>query len=256
MQRKFFEHDGLKFSYLDSGGDGPVIVALHAAWMSAASYEVISRRLFPRWRMIALDQRGHGESDSASNYSRAAFVGDIQALLDHLGLSDPVIIMGNSVGGTNAFQFASRHPTRVRAMIIEEAGAEEEGDLDFVKNWSGTFPTLVALADAVGKRLYWSVTPSVRETPDGFNLAFTPSEIIAVKKALNGNWWPDWLASKCPALVIKGSISQVVDGALLQKMTELRPNTRLAMIEGGHVAHEDNPAKFTSEIESFLCSVE
>lgn len=252
MNRSSFNHDNLTLSYLDSGCDGPVIIALHAAWMDASSYEGVSRRLFPAWRVVSLDQRGHGHSDHANDYSRHSFVEDIAALLDHLGIKGPVVLMGNSLGTTNAFQFAARYPDRVRAMIIEEAAAEEDADLDFVGKWSGTFPTRAALAEAVGERLYWSVAPSVRETSDGFKLAFAAKDIMAIAEGITGDWWADWLGSKCPALLIEGSSSPLVDGAVLRSMAERRPKTRLTVIEGGHVVHEDNLAQFVAAVKPFL----
>ncbi|MDO9355295.1 MAG: alpha/beta fold hydrolase, partial [Solirubrobacteraceae bacterium] len=119
MKRNSFQHDGLTLSYLDSGGERPLMIALHAMWMEARSFEEFAIAM-PEWRVVSLDQRGHGLSDHASDYSRAAFVGDIAALLDHLGATGPVVLVGNSLGGTNAFFFAARHPERVRAMVIEE----------------------------------------------------------------------------------------------------------------------------------------
>jgi pimeloyl-ACP methyl ester carboxylesterase len=89
----------LTFSYLDSGGTGDLIVALHAMWMEARTFELFGRAMTPDWRVVTLDQRGHGHSGHASDYSRAAYIGDIGALLDHLGVSEPVILVGNSLGG-------------------------------------------------------------------------------------------------------------------------------------------------------------
>ena len=254
--RHFFHHDGMRLSYLDSGGPGPIILALHALWMEATSFEAVTRRLFPNWRVIALDQRGHGWSDHARDYSRAAFVGDIGALLDHLQIEDPVLLMGNSLGGTNAFQFAARYPSRVRAMIIEEAAAEEHGGFDFLQTWSGNFPGKLDLAQAVGDRLYWSVAASVRQTSDGYIFAFNAHDMIAVGEGLNGNWWDDWLASDCPALVIGGTDSRVVDHAVLQAMVQRRPDSDLTMIDAGHVVHEDNVAAFARTVTAFLQSID
>ncbi len=58
MQRNMFQHNGLRFSYLDSGGDGKIIIALHAHWMEAKTFEPLASALMPKYRVIALDQRG------------------------------------------------------------------------------------------------------------------------------------------------------------------------------------------------------
>jgi hypothetical protein len=55
MKRSCFEHDGLTLSYLDSGGDGPLIVALHAMWMEARTFEGFAQAM-REWRVVSLDQ--------------------------------------------------------------------------------------------------------------------------------------------------------------------------------------------------------
>lgn len=68
MRRFCFEHDGLIFSYLDSGGPLPIMVALHAHWMEGSTFIPLAEALGSEWRVIALDQRGHGYSDHAESY--------------------------------------------------------------------------------------------------------------------------------------------------------------------------------------------
>lgn len=251
MRRACFEHRGTTLSYLDGGGDRPLIVALHAMWMEARTFEGFAEAM-PEWRVVSMDQRGHGLSDHSVDYSRAAFVDDIAALLDHLGSSEPVVLVGNSLGGSNAFIFAARHPDHVRAMVIEESPPEQSEPLEFVLDWRGFFPTREALEQKIGKRLAWSVAPSFRETARGWTLAFDPGDLVAMQKVLNGDFWSEWLATDCPALVIKGTQSKAVDGTLLDAMAKRRPNTRLVSLDAGHVTHHDDAAGFTSAVRAFL----
>jgi esterase len=251
MQRSSFEHDGLTLSYLDTGGDRPLIIALHAMWMEARSFEAFAIAM-PGWRVVSLDQRGHGLSDHSSDYSRAAFIGDIAALLDHLGVREPVVIIGNSLGGTNAFIFAATHPGRVRAMVIEEGPPEQKETLSFVLDWRGVYPTSEALEQKIGKRLAWSVKPSFRETAQGWTLAFDPDELVSMKEVLNGDFWGEWLGTTCPAMVVRGTTSKAVDGKLLETMAARRPNTELVTLETGHVTHHDDLAGFVSHVRAFL----
>ena len=76
MDRFTFRSGGLTLSYLDAGGDGPVLIALHAHMMTALSFEPLAQALWPDWRVIALDQRSHGHSDHAASYSRDDYIGD------------------------------------------------------------------------------------------------------------------------------------------------------------------------------------
>jgi pimeloyl-ACP methyl ester carboxylesterase len=251
MQRFGFEHDGLTLSYLDTGGNRPLIIALHAMWMEARTFEDFAASM-PEWRVVSMDQRGHGLSGHSSDYSLDAFVGDIAALLDHLGAREPVVLIGNSLGGTNAFLFAARHPERVRAMVIEEGPPEQRETLTFVLDWRGVYPTSEALEQKIGERLAWSVKPSFRETAHGWTLAFDPDELVGMKAVLNGDFWREWMATTCPALVVRGTDSRAVDGKLLGSMAERRPNTELLTLKAGHVTHHDDLAGFVSHVRAFL----
>jgi pimeloyl-ACP methyl ester carboxylesterase len=251
MDRREFHHDGLKFSYLDPGGDGGVLIALHAHFMEAATFAPLTAALAPEWRLVALDQRGHGYSDHAPSYTRDDYIGDVEAFLEHLGVSDAVLL-GNSLGGVNAYQFAARHPHMIRALIVEDIGAEVRDDLSFVLPWEGLFATREALAERVGPRLLPYVQDSFRQVPGGWRLAFDPREIVASGQCLEGDYWQDWLATDCPALLLRGRNSRVTTQAAVEEMTLRRPNTRLNVLDGGHAIHVDNPAGFADTVQEFL----
>ncbi|MCT9080656.1 alpha/beta fold hydrolase [Streptomyces fulvoviolaceus] len=103
--------DGRRLSYLDFGGTGRPLVALHSHLPEGATFARLAPALSPEWRPIAPDQRGHGESDSAADYSREGYVADVLALLDHLGPARGVLF-GRSLGAVNACRFTARHPER------------------------------------------------------------------------------------------------------------------------------------------------
>lgn len=252
MERKFFRHAELSFSYLDFGGSGELIVALHALWMEAGTFAAFAEAMAPAWRVVALDQRGHGQSDHAGTATWDDYVGDVAAFLDHLGVTRPVVLLGNSLGGTAAFLLAAQQPSRVRALIVEEAPAKEDAHLDFMLAWQGVFPSRQALLDKVGERLAWSVEPSIRQVAGGWTLAFSPKDLVEGLPQLNGEYWNEWCATSCPALVIRGIESRAVDGAILERMASVRPNTQLVSIQAGHVVHHDAPELFTSAVQTFL----
>lgn len=252
MERRRFDHDGLGFSYLDAGGGGPVVAALHAHWMEGATFTSLAEALAPRFRVVALDQRGHGHSDHAPSYGRQDYLGDVAAWLDHLGQRDPVVLLGHSLGGVNAYQLAARQPARVRALVIEEIGATVDADVDFVRSWAGVFPTREALAARIGPRLAPYLEPELREVAGGWTLAFSPEDMIVSQRALCGDHWADWLATDCPALLVRGAESRLTTAAHLEEMARRRPNTRLVTLRGGHVVHADDAAGFAAAVGEFL----
>ena len=255
MERRSFRHAGLNFSYIDRGGQGEIVLALHGHWMEAATFTGLADALFPAWRLIALDQRGHGHSDHAASYTREDYLGDIESWLDHLNLTEPTIFLGHSLGGINAIQFTARHPNRVKALIIEDIGAVVDTSADFILNWAGFFPTREALADRIGARLVPYLEPEFRQTEQGWTLAFSPDEIANSQRHLKGDYWEDWLVTTCPALLIRGAESRLTEPQVLEEMALRRPNTRLVTLQGGHVIHVDDASGFERAVRDFLTLV-
>jgi esterase len=251
VKRDTFQSNGLRLSYLDAGGHGDVLFALHAHWMEATTYIPLAAALFPAWRVIALDQRGHGYSDHAATYTRDDYRRDLLALFTHLGL-DQAVLLGNSLGGVNAYQFAARYPNRVLALIIEDIGCKISDDTTFALPWRGIFATPEALANAIGPRISPYLRDSFRQVPGGWQLAFDPADTVASQGFLNGDHWNDWLASDCPALLLRGKDSRVTSQEQLEGMASRRPKTQLQVLAGGHVLHIDNPQGFLAAVQSFL----
>jgi esterase len=251
MERHHFKSGSLTLSYLDAGGDGAPLIALHAHWMEAQTFIPLAESVKPEWRVIALDQRGHGYSDHARSYTRDDYLQDLAALYDHLGIARAVLL-GNSLGGVNAYQFAARYPDRVRALVIEDIGVVLVDEISFVLNWTGTFETREQLEAIVGPRFVPYLKDSFRRVPEGWRLAFDPKEMLASQRCLLGDYWSDWLASACPALVIRGEESRVTSRAHLEEMAARRRNTIFRELPGGHVVHFDSLKAFTEITRSFL----
>ncbi|MEO6147546.1 MAG: alpha/beta hydrolase, partial [Sulfuriferula sp.] len=207
--------------------------------------------LAPSWRVIALDQRGHGHSDHAKSYMREDYLGDLAALFKHLGINNAVLL-GNSLGGVNAYQFAARHPEHVKALIIEDIGTIIAEDASFALAWGGTFPSREALAGRIGQRLLPYLLDSFRNTSGSWQLAFDPHETLESQRQLNGDHWADWLATDCPTLLIRGRESRLTTQAHLEEMAAGRTNTHFVTLDGGHVVHLDNPNGFTNTVQEFL----
>ena len=112
----------LKVRYLDWGGDGPPLLALHGLASSANWYDIVARLLRDRYHIYAPDQRGHGQTTSAPDgYDWKSLSDDLAGLLDHIGL-DQVAVMGHSWGGNVATNFAADYPGRVSRLIMIEGG--------------------------------------------------------------------------------------------------------------------------------------
>ncbi|MGA9795311.1 MAG: alpha/beta fold hydrolase [Rhizomicrobium sp.] len=122
-----FEHDGLMLAYDDIGGGAPIVLVHGFAsnraenWRRVGWYGAIERK---RMRLLALDQRGHGESakpHDAQMYANAALCGDIIALMD-LAHADRAHLLGYSMGARVALATALAHPERVNHLVIGGIG--------------------------------------------------------------------------------------------------------------------------------------
>ncbi|GGT73358.1 alpha/beta hydrolase [Streptomyces althioticus] len=242
--------EGRRLSYLDFGGQGRPLLALHGHFNEGRTFSHLAGALSPDWRVVALDQRGHGFSDRGPDFSREGYVRDAAALIAHLGLERPVVL-GHSMGGVNAYQLAARHPELVSALVVEDIGAEIEDDLSFCLAWPHRAPTRAALVEQLGDSARY-LTDAVREYPDGWGLAFRPEDMVTSVGQVNGNHWDDWLASDCPALLVHGTRSDTLTEAHAKEMAARRPNTRFAQLATGHTVHETDPAGFAATVRAFL----
>ncbi len=122
---RFFDSDGVRIRYLDLG-EGEAVVLLHGFALSAEvnwGLTGLLDSLPEKYRMLALDQRGHGRSDKPhdpEDYG-LAFVEDVIRLLDALEI-EKAHVVGYSMGGTLALRLAADHPDRVRSVVIGGAG--------------------------------------------------------------------------------------------------------------------------------------
>ncbi|MER5865242.1 alpha/beta hydrolase [Kitasatospora sp. NPDC002040] len=250
--------DGRRLSYLDFGGTGRPLLALHGHLAEGQDWAAVAAELGPDWRVIAPDLRGHGDSDRAAEYSREGYLADVVALLHRLDLG-PLPVLGHSGGGITAYQLAARHPELVSALINEEGPAElpvgGPSPLAFVLAMPYTAATRAELLAALGP-----VAPLVgdrlRQLPDGsWRLPFHPADTVSSEEQVHGDHWADWLGSSCPALLVAGNRFPCLPAESATAMAGRRPGTRLVTLDGDHFVHAADPAGFAAAVRAFLASL-
>ena len=268
------ELHGQRFHYTEWGApSAPAVIFLHGITGHARTWDDEARLLAGRYRAIALDQRGHGDTDPApdGDYSDAALLDDLAAVVNGLGLAR-VSLIALSLGGRVAINFAGRHPGRVERLVVVDigpdiapAGRARVGMLmAHAPERFATLDDVVAHMRANAPRyteamLRHRAQHAVRPMPGG---GFTWKYDRALREAIRqgrlrvpADLWPQWGAIQCPTLLVRGSESDILTDEIAKRMTDALPHARLAVVEGaGHTVPGDQPAAFQALLREFMMS--
>jgi pimeloyl-ACP methyl ester carboxylesterase len=268
-------NDKLRLRYLEWGRiDAPAIIMLHGLRSYAHTWEPVALPLAEQWRLIALDQRGRGESDwdPEHNYFADAYVSDLEALVQQLGLRRFVLI-GHSMGGANAFLYAARHPENLLGMVIEDMGPGASVGSDGAERikrdllatpgrfdtwdaaiafWRRQRPNLseMALASRIKHSLAEAGDGSIVWKHDAQGIASarlhaTPEQLLDL--------WPLAKAVRAPTLVLRGEQSDFLSAQTAREMVDCNPLiTCVDIPKAGHNVHDDNLEDFAAALHPFL----
>lgn len=260
--------DGLSFHYLDWGGDGPPLVMLHGFSRHAHTWDHTAAALGDRYRVLALDQRGHGDTDWAPQYGSRLMVDDVLRFIDALGL-DRIVLMGLSMGGNNAYLFAAAHPDRVDRLVVLDIGPEVAAEglqriaasIDAGVVFASEEDAL-AQARAANPRpsdatLRQRVTHNLRPLPDGTLTFKWDMALRAGGPARNDHTveerWDAWRAVCCPVLLVRGGDSDILAVETAERMLKENHQATLAVVpDCGHSITLDNPEGFLEALKPWL----
>jgi pimeloyl-ACP methyl ester carboxylesterase len=267
----------LNLSYQEWGNpQAEPVVMLHGFGVSGHMFDEFADRMQDRYRLIALDQRGHGDSDWAEdgNYSRDAFVEDLEGFRKELGL-DRFLLVGHSMGGLNAVSYANRHPERVRALVLVDVGPEsaKEGVDNIVRFTRGPdeleFEEFVELAHRFNSRrtlenIRERMRHRLKPTENGkytwkFDKRFRePDSGLRVgSDATNDDSWALFRAIRVPTLLIRGAESDVLTQSVAERAATEMQRCRMVVVPGaGHSVPGDSPDAFTEAVQEFLGDLE
>lgn len=266
----------MRLHYLDWGTAGcRPIVFLHGAALNAHTWDVVCLLLRKQYHCHAMDQRGHGESAWAEDgdYSGDAHRGDIEALVDHLGL-DQFVLVGHSMGGFNAFTYAFQHSHRLAALVLVDAGPSmlvkgARRIVDFVTQTA----ELDSLEEAIQKAIEFnprrdrrllrrSLLHNFRQNANGKWIRKTDLRMWHGNK--NREQDRDRLAERfrqaarvtCPTLIVQGSLSDVFTSEDAQALAAQFSRGHYAQVgEAGHTVQGDNPRILGQVLTEFLAKV-
>ncbi len=256
----------ISLNYFDSG-DGPPLLFVHGFPLDHSMWRNQLGEFSQTHRVIAPDLRGFGQSGVTSGTVKMEqFADDLAALLDALGVSEPVVFCGLSMGGYIGWQFFKRHRNRLTALIQcdtraiadtpEGVGNREKLARLVLEN--GTEPVAAAMLPNLFAE---ATTPTrqaaVEETRQAV-LRTSPDGIAAASLGMSVR--PDVTADlpsiDVPTLLIVGEEDRISPVEEMRGIADAIPGAELAVIsDAGHMSPLENPEVVNAAIRDLLATV-
>jgi esterase len=255
---------GLRLRLLDWGGDTrPPLLLLHGFTGHAHAWDTLAIALQPHFRVLALDQRGHGDSEPADVYNPVVAFDDLTGVVEQLGLPS-LVLVGLSMGGRNAMYFTSKRAAQVAKLVVVDIGPEVSARASAPSSGPPEPETWDSLEQAAqhlyGSNPYpgihyyrWVVSHSLRARPDGALVWKWHPSVKTRRTTGDVDWWALLRTLTPPTLVLRGEHSTVLDRDVAERMVKELPNGRLVEIPRAvHTLHEDNPDAVLAALREFL----
>ena len=249
--------DGVGLAYMDTGSGDPPVLFIHG-WCCDRSYWRDQLLEFQgRHRTVAVDLRGHGDSDKPDQgYTIAGFVDDVAWLTDRVGLDRPIIV-GHSMGGLIGLNLVRKHPDLARGLVMVDspvvpipdtlksteeaifAGLRSPAYMDVAKSFVGNFmfradsdPTLKqSIVDGMALAPQRVMASALQDTLSSTNMAPGPIPL--------------------PALFVRASTSMASAG----EITARYPGLRVEEFDAGHFLQMEKPDAFNEILGAFMGDV-
>jgi esterase len=265
----------MRFHYLDWGTKGlPPALFLHGGGLNAHTWDLVCAALRLERHCLALDQRGHGESEWSPqmDYSTESHVADLDAFVATLGL-ERFVLVGMSLGGANALAWAGEHSRRLAGLVLVDVGPEIrfEGARKIQAFTSEATPLesvdqYVERAMAFNPRrnrelLRRSLLHNLRRMPDGrwmwkYDQRHRGKIDHAARDRRRDLLWAAVDKVECPTLVVRGAQSDVFHDEDAERLAARLRHGRWVKVErAGHTVQGDNPAGLLVPLRAFLDEV-
>jgi pimeloyl-ACP methyl ester carboxylesterase len=274
LEHKSIEIHGERLAYYDEG-QGEAILLVHGMAGSSATWREILPQLAKKYRVIAPDLLGHGQSAKPrTDYSLGAFAVGLRDLLDELEVESATVV-GHSLGGGIAMQFLYQHPDYCRRLILISSGGlgQDVGWIlrllsapgaelvmpviapklvlragDSVKSWLSS----MGLRSPRGAEI-WNAYSSFSDAQTRESFLRTLRSVVDYRgqsvSALNRLQ----LRSDLPTLAIWGEDDNIIPVDHAYAALEARPDCRLEVLPGvGHFAHVEAPTQVVDLIDEFI----
>jgi len=258
-------------------GQGHPLIILHGLYGSGENWLTIAKGLSSVCEVILVDQRNHGHSFHSDIHDYDVMSEDLLTLMDHLQIPS-ANILGHSMGGRTAMQFAFDHPGRVTGLIVADISPRsyndpilDAGHQEFHQNILQTLAqmnlagiTSYGQAEALmangikDKRIRQFLLKNLERTPDGsfrwlLNIPALISNLGCINLGIGSTLEKAVAVTRFPVLFIKGDHSDYIQAEDILAIRQFFPLSQMVTIKNaGHWLHAEQPAHFISVVRSFL----
>ena len=243
-------------------GEGTPIVILHGLFGSSDNWLSIAKVLAEKHKVYSLDQRNHGQSPPSDLWNYDVMVEDLREFLIQHQIDTPVII-GHSMGGKVAMQFAISYPEMLAKLIVVDIAPKYypvhhdtilEGlnsiDLNALQSRNEADQQLSRYVPEIGTRQF--LLKNLARTPEGFqwkiNLPVIEQNIEGIGVGLNAKEYFDK-----PTEFIRGANSNYIKDEDEFEIKSIFPNSILVTIaNAGHWVHAEQPEVFLEKLKAFI----
>lgn len=267
--------NGLTLHYWDWESNGPTLIMLHQSSGFGRVWDWVAQELHPDYRILALDQRGHGDSDKpAGGYSGQDYASDLEGFMDALGIQRCVLV-GNSLGVRVGIIYTAQHPERVSHLVLvggpHYAFLFEGEDLDWWKNRAQEmrtgprrFPSAAEAMQALHaarpsfsqEALEHVIRYNMNHYPDGsVEWKYDPVHVAEGLEHVPDNLVPYITQLTCPILALRAEKSWELTPERMPKVEALFPTARWVTITGAvYTLQLEKPREVAQAIRDFLAA--
>jgi pimeloyl-ACP methyl ester carboxylesterase len=250
----------------EARGAGLPLVLLHGFPLDHAMWDAQIVSLARDFRVIAPDLRGFGAStltpgDVDEGVGMDRYAADVLAAIDALGVVEPIVLVGFSMGGYAAWQVALNNPQRLRGLVLcdtravgdtEEAAAGRHKMAQAVLDAGCAEPALAMLPKLLAPETH-EQRPDVVAAVKDMILRQSPEAIAAAQRGMarRADVRGQLATIHCPCLGIVGTGDVISPAKEMREIIAAIPGARLEEIPGGHMSPMENPDGVTEAIRAF-----
>lgn len=265
------EINGLNIHYLDWGGDSPRnLLLVHGQGGNAHNWDHVAEALRGEFRVVAIDQRGHGDSDHArEGYGVDKFAADLAEFVEKTGIA-PCDYVGASLGARNGIAYAGDRSDHLKHFVCLDYGPEMSV-VSARNQISGMNKRLLgwrSVDEYVSIQMQANPRPGEahyrRQAEHALRLNYAGKYVAKSDPEMfwiNGSFgarevpylWEQWAKITCPIMEMKGGESDFLSPEIKARMMEAQPSmTWVDVPDSGHGITGDNPDFLIRELRAFF----